>query len=140
MQTQSSQEEETITLKEESKVIAFSLDESDRLQIIGTILSTKKGRAIYSLLIDKEMHAREIAKIIENNQNPHLPGIKYHLIKMVKCGLISHECKLQRKGGKTLKYYRAIPVILISPKNYLKILKNNIHQELQNLEKFGITN
>lgn len=103
------------------------------LRQIGTILSTSKGRRIYSLLIDKEMHAREIAIIIENKQNPHLPGIKYHLIKMVEAGLATVEVKLQRKNGKHLKYYRAIPFILITPPQYMDKIKNN--KNLQTLFK-----
>lgn len=103
------------------------------LRQLGTILSTPKSRRIYSLLIEKEMHAREIAKIIDNKQNPHLPGIKFHLIKMVDVGLVQVEVKLQRKNGKYLKYYRAIPFILIAPSEHVEEIKKN--KTLHNLFK-----
>lgn len=105
------------------------------LRQLGTILSTPKSRRIYSLLIEKEMYAREIAKVIENKQNPHLPGIKFHLIKMVEAGLVKVETKLQRKNGKHLKYYRAIPFILIAPSQYVEEIKKNktIHNIFKNI-------
>lgn len=107
------------------------------LRQLGTILSTPKSRRIYSLLIGKQMHAREIAKIIENKQNPHLPGIKFHLIKMVEAGLVQVEVKLQRKNGKHLKYYRAIPFILIAPSQFVDDIRKNkiIHNLLKNILK-----
>ena len=120
--TQIPQEEELITL-EKSKSIIFPLEESKKMHEIGTILSTDKGRQIYSLLINKELHAREIAKILEPIKNPHIPGVKYHLEKMVECGLVSYHIKLKTKKGRYLKYYRAIPVIIITP--YKDFFKNS---------------
>ncbi len=108
------------------------------LRQLGTILSTPKSRRIYSLLIGKQMHAREIAKIIENKQNPHLPGIKFHLIKMVEAGLVQVEVKLQRKNGKHLKYYRAIPIIIIAPNQFVEDINKN--RTIHNLFKNILTN
>ncbi len=97
----------------------------DLLRLVGTILATPKSRRIYSMLIEKEMYAREIAKIIENKQNPHLPGIKFHLNKMVEAGLVRVEIKLQRKNGKRLKYYRAVPFIIIAPFRHVEAIQKN---------------
>lgn len=97
----------------------------EKLRQLGTVLATPKSRLIYSLLIDKELHAREIAKIVENNPNPRLPIIKFHLDKMVEIGLVTVTIRLQKKRGKYLKYYHASPFILISPPAFLEKIKNN---------------
>lgn len=102
----------------------YSIDD-EILRLVGTILSTRKSRLIYSLLIENEYHAREIAMKIEDSTNPHLPGVKFHLNKMVKSGLVKVRIKLQRKHGKHLKYYKATPFILITPSSF-QILTNKI--------------
>lgn len=120
-----------------TSVLKIYSNNDELLKQFGTILSTPKSRLIYSMLIEKEMYAREIAKIIDNKPNPHLPGIKFHLNKMVKSKLVRVKFKLQRKNGKRLKYYRAIPFVLIVPPQCIEKIKENktINNLLDNLFK-----
>ncbi len=109
----------------------------ERMQKIGQVLTVPKSRKIYSILIEQQLNAKEIAKIVDNNQNPRLPIIKYHLEKMVEAGLIVVEVKQQRKNGHFLKYYKAIPnVLIVPPKFFAKISTNKtLHTTFQNIFK-----
>lgn len=106
-------------------VIKTYCNDDEKLRQIGTILATPKSRLIYSKLIEKEFHAKELAKTIENVPNPRLPIIKFHLDKMVDAGLVTVQTKFHRKNGKHLKYYRAAPFVLIAPPATLAKIQNN---------------
>ena len=108
-------------------------NDDEKMQKIGQILSAPKSRKIYGILIDKSLNAKEVAKIIDNTENPRLPNVIFHLEKMVDAGLLTVKIKLQRKHGHKLKYYRAVPFLLIVPANQLeKVTKS---KTLQNIFK-----
>ena len=115
-----------------SAVKIYSISD-ERLRHVGAVLANPKSRLIYELLIDKEYHAREIAKIVENTTNPHLPIIKHHLLKMLKADLITVETRFSKKHGKHLKYYRAVPFLLITPPSVIEKTKN--YKTLQKIFK-----
>jgi len=114
-------------------VLKIYSNDDEKMQKIGQILSTPKSRKIYGILIDKSLNAKEVAKIIDNNENPRLPNVIFHLEKMVDAGLLTVKIKLQRKHGHKLKYYTAIPFLLIVPSCQLeKVTKS---KTLQNIFK-----
>lgn len=98
-----------------NKKIKIYSSNDKMMRELGNILSTPKSRKIYQILIEKQLNAKEIGKLIENDENPRLPNLIYHLDNMVKVGLLSIEKKPQRKRGHVLKYYKAISIILIVP-------------------------
>jgi len=100
-------------------------NDDERIQLLGQILRTSTSRKIYQLLIENQLNAKEIGKVLYKIDNPRLPNIIHHLHKMVEIGLITSEKKLQRKKGHTLTYYKAIPMILIVPKYHLDKVKSN---------------
>jgi len=117
----------------------FSNDD-EKMQKVGQILSSPKSRKIYGVLIDNELNAKEVGKIIDNDENPRLPNLIFHLDKMVDAGLLNVEKKMQRKRGHVLKYYKAVPFILIVPPEHIekaqssKTLKNTF----KTVFKFGM--
>ena len=117
----------------------FSNDD-EKMQKVGQILSSPKSRKIYGLLIDTELNAKEVGKLVDNNENPRLPNLIFHLDKMVDAGLLNVEKKMQRKRGHVLKYYKAVPFILIVPPQHIekaqssKTLKNTF----KTVFKFGM--
>ena len=46
-----------------------------RMKELGQILKTPKSRKIYQILMDKELHTKEIGVILENSENPRLPNL-----------------------------------------------------------------
>lgn len=95
------------------------------LKKIGQILSSEKSRKIYGVLIDTELNAKEVAKLIDNEENPRLPNIIFHLEKMVKAGMLEVKTKQQRRNGHYLKYYKAVPAVLVVPPKYVEKAKNS---------------
>lgn len=108
-------------------------NDDEKMQKIGQILSAPKSRKIYGILIDNCLNAKEVAKIIDNTENPRLPNVIFHLEKMVDAGLLTVKIKLQRKHGHKLKYYRAVPFLLIVPSHQLE--KATKSKTLQNMFK-----
>lgn len=104
---------------------------------IGQVLSVPKSRKIYSILIEQQLNAKEIAKLVENKDNPRLPIIKYHLEKMIDIGLIVVEIKQQRRKGHYLKYYKAIPNVLIVPPKFFTEISTNktLHKTFKDIFK-----
>ena len=98
------------------KNIKIYSSDDKKMRELGNILSTPKSRQIYQILIEKQLNAKEIGKLIDNDENPRLPNLIYHLDNMVKVGLLTVEKRSQRKHGHILKYYKAISIILIVPK------------------------
>ncbi|MEE9573082.1 MAG: winged helix-turn-helix domain-containing protein, partial [Candidatus Neomarinimicrobiota bacterium] len=109
----------------------------EKMHKIGQVLTVPKSRKIYSILIEQQLNAKEIAKLVENETNPRLPIIKYHLEKMVEAGLIVIEIKQQRKKGHYLKYYKAIPnVLIVPPKFFAEIsTKKTLNKKFKNIFK-----
>ena len=94
-----------------------------RMKELGQILKTPKSRKIYQILMDKELHTKEIGIILENSENPRLPNLTHHLKKMTKIGLLASTTKM--KNGHALTYYKAIPYVLIVPAKDIDIAKKS---------------
>jgi len=108
----------------DEQVKIFGLTDK-RMQEIGQILRTPKSRQILQILSTQELNAKEIGKIIDNDDNPRLPNLHHHLNKMMNVGLIKSRKKLQRKNGHVLNYYKAASYIVIVPDNqYEKATKS----------------
>ncbi len=101
-------------------IVKIYSNDDEKMQKLGHILGTPKSRKIYGILIDKELNAKEIGKLIDNEDNPRLPNLIYHLDKMVDIGLLTVEQRIQRKNGPVLKYYKAVPFVLIVPKDHVE--------------------
>jgi len=84
-----------------------------RMKELGQILKTPKSRKIYQILMDKELHTKEIGVILENSENSRLPNLTHHLKKMTKIGLLVSTTKM--KNGHALTYYKAVNYLLIVP-------------------------
>ncbi len=46
----------------------------------------------------KEFYLKEMAAIIENNENPRLPNYEYHIGIMVEAGIVLVRIKLHNKN------------------------------------------
>jgi len=79
-------------------IVKIYSNDDEKMQKLGHILGTPKSRKIYGILIDKELNAKEIGKLIDNEDNPRLPNLIYHLDKMVDIGLLTVEQRIQRKN------------------------------------------
>lgn len=104
----------------ETDLVKIYSNDDMLLKKIGQILSSEKSRKIYGLLIDCELNAKEVAKMIDNEENPRLPNIIFHLDKMVNTGMLSMRTRQQRKNGHYLKYYKAVSAVLVVPPKYLE--------------------
>jgi hypothetical protein len=111
-------------------VVKIYSNNDEILKKIGQILSSEKSRKIYGLLIEYELNAKEVAKLIDNEENPRLPNIIFHLEKMLDSGMLSMRTKQQRKNGHFLKYYKAVPTVLVVPPEYLEkaIASKSLHK------------
>ena len=117
----------------------FSNDD-EKMQKVGQILSSPKSRKIYGFLIDRELNAKEVGKLVDNDDNPRLPNLIFHLDKMVDAGLLTMEKKMQRKRGHVLKYYKAVPFILIVPPQHIEKAKSSktLKNTFKTVFKFGM--
>ena len=107
---------------------------------VGKTLASTMSRKIYGILIEKELNAKEVAKIVYDGETLHLSNVVSILHQMVKAGLITREKKLKKiphknRTGYPLSFYKGVPFILIMPPAYVKkISKNNTLQNtLQNI-------
>lgn len=97
----------------------YSNDDDKHLTFLGSVLHNKKSRAMYRLLSNnphKEYYLKEMAVLIEKDDNPRLPIYEHHIKVMVKSGLVSVTEKMHNKH-KT-KFYKMAPFILLSPSKY----------------------
>ena len=108
--------------------IVFSLDDEE-IDNLGKIIGTKYSREFLKITQKKELNLKEIAKIVENNDNPRLPNPTHHKNRLEKLGLIKGTSKLQRKKGHKLKFYKGKKIIIIVPHELVEILQHNL--ELQ---------
>lgn len=113
------------TVNNEPDVVKIYSNDDMILKQIGQILSSEKSRRIYGVLIDCELNAKEVAKLIDNEENPRLPNIIFHLDKMVNAGMLDVKTKQQRRNGHYLKYYKAVPAVLVVPPKFLEKAKNS---------------
>lgn len=94
-----------------------------RMKELGQIFRTPKSRKIYQILMDKELHTKEIGIILENSENPRLPNLTHHLKKMTKIGLLRSTTKM--KNGHALTYYKAVKYVLIVPAEDIETAKKS---------------
>ena len=107
----------------------YSLNDKYMLEL-GQVIKTFSSKNIFQILATKELHSKEIGKILDpTTDNPRLPNLNHHLNKMVKIGLLSRITR--DKNGHQLQYYKAkSEIILIVPQKYYdkaiksKTLKN----------------
>jgi len=125
----------TASYDEKIVILKIYSNMDEQMTLLGQILTVPKSRKIYSLLIEQELTIKEIGKIIDNEENPRLPNLFYHLHKMVNIGLV-RKTKKQRGGSRTnLIYYKAVPIIIIAPESYYEhTIKNK--SIAKTLEKF----
>ncbi len=114
---------------DEEEFIIFSLDD-ENIDNLGKVIGTKYSRELLKITQNKELNLKEIAKIIENNENPRLPNPTHHKNRLEKLGLIVSRLKQQRKRGHTLKFYKGKKVIIIVPEEFIESIRNN--SELKN--------
>ena len=112
--------------------IVFSLDDED-INNLGKVIGTKYSREFLKITQNDELNLKEIAKRIENNDNPRLPNPTHHKNRLEKLGLIASTLKLQRKKGHTLNFYNGKKIIIIVPEELVEQARNNL--ELKNAIK-----
>jgi len=103
----------------------YSNANEKQLEDVGSVLHNKKSRKMWILLTNtgKEFYLKEMAVIIENQENPRLPIYEHHIKIMVRCGLVLIRKKLHNKH--MTKFYRSSPALLITtPKIYEKLQNN----------------
>lgn len=114
-------------------------NDSNLIKILGTVFHNKRSREMWMLLSssNKEYYLKEMAVIIEKNENPRLPIYQYHIDILVKAGIVLTRIKLHNKH-KT-KFYRAAPVIMLTaPHIYEKASKSKtLKNTFQKVFKFA---
>jgi len=108
----------------EENFIVFSLDDEE-INNLGKVIGTKYSREFLKITQNDELNLKEIAKRIENNDNPRLPNPTHHKNRLEKLGLIASTLKLQRKKGHTLNFYNGKKIIIIVPKELKELIQNN---------------
>ena len=116
-------------LTDEDDFIVFSLDD-ENINNLGKVIGTKYSREFLKITQNDELNLKEIAKRIENNDNPRLPNPTHHKNRLEKLGLIASTMKLQRKKGHTLNFYNGKKIIIIVPEELVEQARNN--PELKN--------
>jgi hypothetical protein len=119
-----------IGINDHDNFIIFSLDDEE-IDNLGKVIGTKYSREFLKITQKEELNLKEIAKRVENNENPRLPNPTHHKNRLEKLGLIIGTSKLQRKKGHTLNFFKGKQIIIIAPKELVDKLENNL--ELQNV-------
>jgi len=100
------------------KLLKIYSNDDTEINKIGQILTSQLSRTIYTLLIDNEFNAKEVAKIVCDDGELRLPNVISILNKMVNTGLVIKQKKRQKRTGHPLSFYKAVPIILIVPSKY----------------------
>ena len=111
-------------LTDEEDFIVFSLDD-ENINNLGKVIGTKYSREFLKITQNEELNLKEIAKRIENNDNPRLPNPTHHKNRLEKLGLITSTLKLQRKKGHTLNFYKGKKIVIIVPEEFVKQARNS---------------
>ena len=111
-------------LTDEEDFIVFSLDD-ENINNLGKVIGTKYSREFLKITQNEELNLKEIAKRIENNDNPRLPNPTHHKNRLEKLGLITSTLKLQRKKGHTLNFYNGKKIIIIVPEELVEHARNS---------------
>lgn len=109
----------------------FSLDDDEVCNDLGKVIGVKYSRKFLQISGKKELNLKEIAKIIENKDNPRLPNPTHHKNRLKKLGLVFSKFKLQRKKGHNLNFYKGLKVMIIVNDDTLARLGVN-NEELKN--------
>ncbi|MCZ6581602.1 MAG: hypothetical protein O6761_00300 [Thaumarchaeota archaeon] len=114
---------------------------SDLIKVLGSVFHNDKSREMWLLLSNnckKEYYLKEMAVIIEKDDNPRLPNYEYHIAIMVKAGIVLVRVKLHNKH-KT-KFYRAAPVVMLTtPDIYEKASKSKtLKNTFKKVFKFAV--
>jgi len=116
-------EKNNIDFKEFVKIYSNA---SELIPLLGSVFHNEKSREMWLLMSshpEKEFYLKEMAVIIENNENPKLPNYEYHISNMVEAGIVLVRIKLHNKH--MTKFYRAAPVIMLTnPQLYEKANKS----------------
>lgn len=110
----------SLTNNKLEKLLRVYASDEKQVKKIGQILASDKSREIYVILIEKELNAKEIGKLIYNVDSPPLSNLVFLLSKMVESGLVTRQRRRQRITGHKLSFYKAVPVILIVPPEYIE--------------------
>ncbi len=109
---------------DDDNFIVFSLDDKE-IHNLGKVIGTKYAREFLKITQKNELNLKEIAKRVENNENPRLPNPTHHKNRLEKLGLIKGTSKLQRKKGHTLNFYKGKKIIIIVPQDLVEIFQSN---------------
>lgn len=113
------------------KLLKIYSVKSEEINKIGQILTAPLSREIYTILINQELNAKEIGKIVYQKESFRLSNLISILNKMVTVGIVIKQKKKQAVSGHLLSFYKALPLILIIPEEYKsKITKS---KSLQNV-------
>ncbi len=66
----------------------FSLDDDETCNNLGKVIGIKYSRKFLQITGKEELNLKEIAKIIENTDNPRLPNPTHHKNRLKKLGVI----------------------------------------------------
>ena len=98
----------------QNKFLNIYSNEDERLTYLGSVFHNKKSRAMWILLTnnsDRAYYLKEMAVIIENENNPRLPIYEHHIKNMIKSGLVITTKKMHNKHP--TNFYRAAPITTI---------------------------
>lgn len=106
-----------------------------RLKTLGEIFSNESGRKILSLLLEKESTIMEISKECRISANL----VIHHIKKMIITDIVIVTKETTNSRGRSLRFYRAKPAIVILPKDAAtKLHKNNtLRKTLDKIVRFG---
>ena len=109
-------------------------NDSELIKVLGSVFHNNKSRSMWLLLSssNKEYYLKEMAVLIEKDENPRLPNYEYHIGVMVKAGIVLVRVKLHNKHR--TKFYRAAPLVMLTAPhlyekaNKSKALKTAFHK------------
>ena len=109
-------------------------NDSELIKVLGSVFHNNKSRSMWLLLSssNKEYYLKEMAVLIEKDENPRLPNYEYHIGVMVKAGIVLVRVKLHNKHR--TKFYRAAPLVMLTAPhlyekaNKSKALKTTFHK------------
>jgi len=117
----------------------YSNQQEERLAQLGSVFHNKKSRDMWILLSnnpDKEYYLKEMAVIIEGEENPRLPIYEHHIKSLVNSGIVSISKKMHNKHKTT--FYRAAPItVIISSKHYENAKNTMLSDSLKQFYQVG---
>ena len=102
--------------------VRIYLSDSDKLKILGQLLSSKPSRDIMTLLATKEAYTAEISRKL----NLSTSLVIHHLRKMEDVGLVEISHRKSVRKGKEHRFFKIPTGILIIPRDRDDAVKENI--------------